>query len=672
LIGGKGGVGKTTCAASKAMALSAAGARTLVVSTDPAPSLGDALQLRLGNDPRQVPGARGRLQAAEIDAQLAMRRWLRRRRTTLEAIAIRGTWLDERDVASLLSLSLPGIDELAALLEILRLGRSGSYDEIVIDTAPTGHTLRMLGMPETLAGVARVFDHMQEKHRAMVHALRGSWHPDDADVLIAELQDDARELRELLRDARRTEVSWVTTAEGMAVEETSDALRWLAHAGISVRNIIVNRVTPEPPKPCAWCSAKRTQEALAISDLESRLPRRAGRGRPAVSITKVLARDSEPVGRIALRAIGQELEREAPAQPQRPGRTAPISARLPRQRMHGTCQPFDAVSARLVMFGGKGGVGKTTCAAAMALSVAARHRNRRVLLLSTDPAHSLADVLDGPVSDAPRLLPGGPGNLRVRQLDSARAFESVRRRYSAAIDALFDKVAGGSAFDAAHDRRVMHGLLDLAPPGIDEVAAVVEVTGLLDGTSGGGRYDVIVMDTAPTGHAVRLLEMPALVQGWVKALMSIVLKYQPVAGVGDLGVPLLQMSRGISRLRALIADPVKTSFVVVTRAGAMPLAETTRLLRTLRRLRVGVPSVIVNAAGAGECSRCRRALAREARGLGAIRAAARAAGVDCVILAPAKLPAPVGRRELSEWRTQWVTSGHPDSSFPRPAISSTS
>ena len=91
----------------------------------------------------------------------------------IEQIALRGTWLDQEDVARLLRLSLPGIDELAALLEIARAGRSRRFDLIVVDTAPTGHTLRMLAMPETLGGLARVFHRMQAKHRVLVEALKG-------------------------------------------------------------------------------------------------------------------------------------------------------------------------------------------------------------------------------------------------------------------------------------------------------------------------------------------------------------------------------------------------------------------------------------------------------------------------------------------------------------------
>ncbi|HYN21535.1 MAG TPA: ArsA-related P-loop ATPase, partial [Thermoanaerobaculia bacterium] len=120
-FGGKGGVGKTTCAAAAALAAAESGTRTLVVSTDPAHSLGDALAHRLSAEPTPVVTRKGLLLAAELDAGRALSRWLGERRETFRQIAERGTYLDEQDVDRLLGLSLPGADELVALLELPRL-----------------------------------------------------------------------------------------------------------------------------------------------------------------------------------------------------------------------------------------------------------------------------------------------------------------------------------------------------------------------------------------------------------------------------------------------------------------------------------------------------------------------------------------------------------------------
>ena len=315
---------------------------------------------------------------------------------------------------------------------------------------------------------------------------------------------------------------------------------------------------------------------------------------------------------------------------------------------------------RLLMFGGKGGVGKTTCAAATALALAEQMPDRRVLLLSADPAHSLGDVFERPVSDIASTLEGGPVNLVVREIDSARGFRQTRERYASAIDALFDRLSRGSSgsvgLDARHDRQVMHSLIDLAPPGIDELAAVIEVTGALDEPPGKGP-DLVVMDTAPSGHALRLLEMPVLARAWARALMSILLKYRPVAGVGELGTVLLHLSQGLGRLRTLVEDPRRTSFVVVTRAAVLPREETARLLKSLRRMNVHVPAVIVNVVGRGTCARCRKASAAEARQLAGLRrsiARVRQSRPQ-VLVAPAMLPPPQGPDGLREWRQTWRT-----------------
>lgn len=305
------------------------------------------------------------------------------------------------------------------------------------------------------------------------------------------------------------------------------------------------------------------------------------------------------------------------------------------------------------MFGGKGGVGKTTCAAATALRLAEAHPRRRFLLVSADPAHSLADVLNTQVSDAPRRL-AMPRNLHVREIDAARALERIRRRYRAAVDGMFERLIRGSAIDATHDRIVMRDLVEFAPPGLDELAAVLELVGLLGEDASRQAYDVVVLDTAPTGHALRLLEMPEAVQDWAKMLMRILLKYRTVAGLGDLGAALLQLSRGLGGLRSLLADPAEARLVVVTRAAALPRAETARLLGALRRLRIQVPAMVVNAVGAGGCTRCRATARHERRELELLgELAAASSEAMAVIAAPAMVPPPEGIPALEDWSRRW-------------------
>lgn len=611
----------------------------LVASTDPAPSLGDAFNVPLSAVPRRIPLPKGHLYAVEINAASSLTRWLDRRRATLESIAVEGTWLDRDDVARLLRLSLPGIDELAALLEISRLADTSRFDLIVVDTAPTGHTLRMLAMPQTLFGVAVAFDRMREKHRVMEEALRGAWREGPADALVTDLADTARSLAALLRDPIRARLSWVTLPEPMAIAETADALQTLAAGEIEVGTIIVNRITSAPATRCGHCDARRVFESTALAALP-----------PAREVLRVRAMDTEPRGIRALRSIASDLE----------GGGAAIASGRRRLRWRASLAGVrvDAAdllepSLRLVMAGGKGGVGKTTTAAALALAAAACWPDREVLLISADPAHSLADVLGVSVSDYARVIPGAPPNLRVRELDAPVVFSRIRDRYAAAIDQVFDQFGrGGGRFDASHDRSVMQSLIDLAPPGLDELAAVLEITDAITGPD--PAWDLVVMDTAPTGHALRLLEMPGLIQDWARALMSILLKYQGVARVGDLGALLLDLSKGLGRLRELLADPRRTAFVAVTRPAALPRLETARLLRRLARLRIAVAAVVINAVGRGTCARCVRIAAAQAREIAAVRGSAATTKSRILVLTAATVPPPLGPAALDAWaRRDW-------------------
>jgi arsenite/tail-anchored protein-transporting ATPase len=590
-----------------------------------------------------VPVGGGTLYAVEIDAKKSLAGWLAGRRATFERIALGGTWLDREDVSRLLQLSMPGIDELAALFEIARAGNDRRFQSIVIDTAPTGHTLRMLEMPETLRALAQVFDRMQEKHRIMVEALTGTYAPDDSDRLIAEIDRMARDLAAFLRDPAIARVSWVTLAEPMSVQETVAAAAALARSAIPLADLIVNRVTPEPLTRCRRCHARRAVEHESIEHLRKTWP--------DMTAAEVGARTREPRGVRMLHEIGREIAHRSRSHQTLQGRRPPrwrarlLGAHARIEHLRG------APSARLVLFGGKGGVGKTTCATAAALTIASQTR-RPVLLLSTDPAHSLGDVLGQRVTAAPRPLRSGPPSLRVRGIDAAREFARMRARYATAIDALFDRLArGGSGsvrVDASHDRNVMRGLIELAPPGIDELAAIVEVAETIESEPG----QTIVVDTAPTGHVLRLLEMPALIHAWTKALMGILLKYQPLGGIEEFGPVLLKLSRGLGRLQRLLADPQRTSFVVVTRAAALPREETRDLVRHLGRLNIHVQALVVNAAGYGTCQRC-RVEARDAdRHLKAIKL--QASRAMPVLIAPSELPPPRGVLALRQWQHRWV------------------
>jgi arsenite-transporting ATPase len=637
-------VGKTTCAAAAALEAASRGRDVLVVSTDPAHSLGDALDAPVGPRPRSVRVPRGRLTAVEVDAPAAFARFLARRRDWLATIVERGTYLDREDVDRFVRLSLPGVDELVSLIEIERLAHGGLHDEVIVDTAPTGHTLRLLAMPALLARVADVLDDLQEKHRFLALSLGGAYRADDGDALVGELQGEAAGLAALLRDGERTALVWVTLPEMLAVKETVDGVRALEAAGLAPRTLIVNRRTPAPRGRCALCEGRRRAEAAAIAALERALPQLERREIPAL--------EREPRGPKALRTVKAV---PSPAQRERVRVSETRAGKAARSRSKGaSVAPPDWLplllpkDPRLVLFAGKGGVGKTTCAATTALALTSARPAGRCLLLSADPAHSVADVLERPVGDeASAIAP----SLDAREIDAARALAERRERYREAVSDVFAAVGRKGGVSATFDRRAVEDLIDLAPPGIDELFAVLGVVDALLPDDGPPTYRTALVDTAPTGHALRLLAMPDLALEWVQAILAVLLKYRDVVRLGALAEELVRLSRSLKRLHALLRDPAQAAIVVVTRPADLPRLETARLLAELKRRRMPVSAVIVNAATPPGCPRCRRTAAVERREIHALRRAVPRS--KAVLEAPAVAPPPTGTEALSRWGRTW-------------------
>jgi len=630
------------------VALAESGRRVLAVSTDPAHSLGDAFGRPLGPRPRPIPVRRGSLRAVELDADAALARWLGQRRERLATIVLRGTYLDREDVERFLSLSLPGTDELIGLLELSRLARAAPVDVVVVDTAPTGHTLRLLQMPEMLRQIASVLDDMQAKHRFLARSLGGSYRGDAADALIAEVEEEAAAILALLRDAERTTFSWVMLPEALSLEETRDGLAGLHRTGITVGEIVVNRVTPPPPGPCALCQGRRRSEAGVLAE--------AARAFPGIPLRVVPAAEDEPEGLGALRRFAPALRGRSPrARPAPPARKRTMG-KAERHAARASTAPWwlselMPPSRRLLVFGGKGGVGKTTAAATAALALAARRPHGRVLLLSADPAHSLADALEVPLGDDERAVPGAPARLRARELDAERALAAARERYRSAVDQLFDTLRGSSNLDPAFDRAVVQDLIALAPPGIDELFALVAVTDAL--TREGAEAPAVVLDTAPTGHALRLLALPASAREWIQALLAVLLKYRQVVGLGQLAQELVEMSKQLRGLEALLRDPARTAFVAVTRPAELPRLETERLLAELDELGIPVAGLLVNAMTPAGCARCRRAGVREQKQVRALARRFLTRAGRPMILAPMVAPEPRGVRALRDWGNAW-------------------
>jgi arsenite-transporting ATPase len=245
------------------------------------------------------------------------------------------------------------------------------------------------------------------------------------------------------------------------------------------------------------------------------------------------------------------------------------------------------------------------------------------------------------------VVPGGPPNLRVRELDAPAALAARRKDLDAAIGEIVTAFGAGAA-----GSRGIAELMDLAPPGIDELFGLVSVFELLE-----SEYDTLIVDTAPTGHALRLLELPDAAREWVQVLLRVLLKYRELVRPGQLAAELVDLSRQVRSLHELLRTPALARFVVVTRAAELPRLETERLLARLRKLQVAAPVVVVNALTLlpGRCPRCRATAAGEQRQLAALTHACRRSARRCVIIhTPLAAPPPRGRAALGRWARTWI------------------
>ena len=248
------------------------------------------------------------------------------------------------------------------------------------------------------------------------------------------------------------------------------------------------------------------------------------------------------------------------------------------------------MGTKIVIFGGKGGVGKTTAAAAFALGIAQADATKRVLVFSTDPAHSLSDSFDEPVGERKTGV-AGVENLDAMEIDPGTWFEELKQRYRSWTDELFANFSGGSGrMEVKFDREAMRELVELTPPGIDEIAALGTISDLLDRE----HYDTIVLDTAPTGHLIRFLELPQVALSWIRTFIKLLLKYKDVMRANQVAEELVALSKSIKKVIALLTDAERCEFVGVSIAERMSLEETVDLAKALEKLKVPLRKLLIN------------------------------------------------------------------------------
>ncbi|MFM8445509.1 MAG: ArsA family ATPase [Methylococcus sp.] len=569
-FGGKGGVGKTTCACATALRLAADNVAQafLLISTDPAHSVLDTLA------DIAIPS---NLDVRELDPARALHDFKSRYENLLMEIADRGTFFDAEDLQGLMDLSIPGMDEVAAYLEIADFVKTKRYHCIIMDTAPTGHTLRLLEMPELVHRWLVALDSLLAKHRYIRRHYAGNLAQDYLDEFLLDMENTVQTMQNALRDRDRCRFVMVMVAESMSVEESADLAMNLRHRHIGMSEVVVNQLLPA--NDCLYCQAGRKRQLQALDVAKKRITNSTFWGLPLLP--------QDPSGQELVSFWSHVFRLDT---------IDPLPSVTPLIIHVETPQELPSARFRLMIFAGKGGVGKTTMACATALRMREEHPRLRILLFSTDPAHSLSDALGIPVGSQPTdVLPG----LAAQEIEAEVAFNEVRKEYRNELEKFLADALPN--LDITFDREVLEHLLDMAPPGLDEIMALTAVMEHLEK----GVYDLVVMDAAPSGHLIRLLDLPDLIGAWLKLFFSLLLKYRKVMRLPRLSDRLVRLSRELKALRALLVDSNLTALWAITIPTRLALDKSMEMIDNLTRIGLNPSYVFINQiTPKGECTLC--------------------------------------------------------------------
>ena len=511
---GKGGVGKTSIACATAIRLADSGKRVLLVSTDPASNVGQVLGITIGNHIVPVPAVPN-LAALEIDPQAAAQLYRERivgpARGVLPEDEVRGM---EEQLSGACTTEIAAFDEFTALLVDSKL--TAGYDHIVFDTAPTGHTIRLLQLPGAWSG----FLEAGKGDASCLGPLAG----------LDKQRSQYREAVEALSDPRRTRLVLVARAQQSTLKEVARTHEELAAIGLTQQYLVINGVLPaaeaEQDSLAAAVHAREEAALAAVPETLARLP-----------CDRIPLKPFDLVGLDALRQLLDGVAvPAAPGTAPEPALEAPDLARL-----------VDEIAAEghgLVMLMGKGGVGKTTLAAAVAVELA--HRGLPVHLTTSDPAGHLADTLNGSLE-----------NLSVSRIDPHTVTEQYRERVMQSKGANLD--AEGRALLAE----------DLRSPCTEEIAVFQAFSRVI--REAGRKF--VVMDTAPTGHTLLLLDATGAYHREIARQM----------GDKHFTTPMMQLQ-----------DPKQTKVLIVTLAETTPVLEAANLQADLRRAGIEPWAWVIN------------------------------------------------------------------------------
>lgn len=512
---GKGGVGKTSTACATSVALARSGKRVLLVSTDPASNLDDVLGTPLGPEPRPVEGVPGLL-ALNIDPEKAARAYRERvvgpYRGVLPQEAVASI---EEQLSGACTTEIAAFDEFAAL--IAGEGSAQEYDAIIFDTAPTGHTLRLLALPAAWTGF---LERSAQGASCLGPASKVEIQRDRYALAVAALSDPAR-----------TTLVLVTRPEPSAIREVEHARIELTAHGMTNQLLVVNGVFHVRDRGDPLALALDGQAQAALADLPP--------GLASLPRVELPLRSYNVTG---LAALGRFFETEGEE-----AATPVVGQDGPLEGVVSLAELVDEVAAAehgLVMLMGKGGVGKTTLAAAVAVTLASRGID--VHLTTTDPAAHLLETLAGEVA-----------HLRVSRIDPAAEVAAYTK-------AIVDR--SRATLDAAGLALLEE---DLRSPCTEEVAVFHAFSRAI----ARARHEVVVMDTAPTGHTLLLLD-----------------------ATGSYHKEILRQSRGhvVATPMMRLQDPTWTRILLVTLPETTPVHEASALQQDLRRAGIEPFGWIVN------------------------------------------------------------------------------
>jgi len=525
---GKGGVGKTSLACATALSLADKDRKVLLVSTDPASNVGQVFEAEIGNRLASIPQVTG-LDAIEINPEEAAAQYRERivgpMRGILREKALKGI---EEQLSGACTTEIAAFDEFTALLTDRDL--IGRYDHVAFDTAPTGHAIRLLQLPGAWSG--------------FLEEGKG-----DASCLgpLAGLEKQRARYAaavEQLFDGETTRLVLVARPRRSALAEAARTSRELAAIGIRNQHLAINGLMPNEvdDDPLAAALAERDQAALAAMEAEvARLPRETFplRSENLVGI--------EALRRFATRAPDRMGEASANAEPE------------PCEDFPGLGSLVDEIERPgkgLLMFMGKGGVGKTTMAAAVAAELAAR--GHEVLLTTTDPAAHLVETFGGEVP-----------SLTVSRIDPAE--ETARYR-----DHVLETKGKGLDSQA---RAMLEE--DVRSPCTEEIAVFQAFSRVIRESS----RHFVVMDTAPTGHTLLLLDATG-------SYHRDIVRHAMPNSQARIVTPMMRLQ-----------DPEQTKILIVTLPETTPVLEAAHLQDDLRRAGIEPWGWIVNASLAASVTR---------------------------------------------------------------------